>query len=121
MCEIRGVGVDLCGIARMEENLGKAHFMERIFTPGEIAYIQSKGQCAAASMAGIFALKEAVCKALGTGIAFALTDIEITHSPAGQPLVTLSGKAAQIAGGGQFQASVSHEGDMAAGFVVWTK
>lgn len=121
MCEIRGVGVDLCGIARMEENLSKEHFLSRVFTPGEIAYIRAKGQSAAASMAGIFALKEAVCKALGTGIAFALTDIEVTHSEAGQPQISLTGRAAEIAGGGRFHASVSHEGDMATAFVVWSK
>lgn len=121
MCEIRGVGVDLCGIARMEENLSKEHFMARVFTPGEIAYIRARGRGAAASMAGIFAAKEAVCKALGTGIAFALTDIEVTHTDKGQPVVSLTGQAAQIAGDGRFHLSISHEGDMAAAFVVWEK
>ena len=121
MCEIRGVGIDLCGISRMEKCLNKEHFMERIFTPREIEYIRAKGRSAAASMAGIFAVKEAVCKALGTGIAFALTDIEVTHTQAGQPQVSFTGKAAEIAGDGRFQVSISHEGDMAAGFAVWTK
>ncbi len=121
MCEILGVGIDLCGITRMEKCLDKEHFMERVFTPGEIAYIRAKGRSAAASMAGIFAVKEAVCKALGTGIAFALTEIEVTHTEAGQPQVSLTGCAAEIAGNGRFQVSISHEGDMAAALAVWMK
>jgi len=119
MCKIRGVGVDLCGVARMEECLDKAHFMARVFTPREIEYIRAKGQSAAASMAGIFAAKEAVCKALGTGIAFAMTEIEVTHTGAGQPQIALTGRAAEMAGSGRFHLSISHEGDMAAAFAVW--
>ena len=120
MSEIRGVGVDLCAVSRMEEQLEKEHFLSRCFTQGEIEYIRSRGRAGAASMAGIFAAKEAVCKALGTGIAFPLTDIEVQHTPSGQPVIHLSGRAADLAENGSMQLSISHEGDMAAAFVVWT-
>ena len=120
MSEIRGVGVDLCAVSRMEEQLEKEHFLCRCFTQQEIEYIRSRGRAGSASMAGIFAAKEAVCKALGTGIAFALTDIEVQHTPSGQPVIHLSGRAAELAENGSMQLSISHEGDMAAAFVVWT-
>lgn len=120
MSEIRGIGIDLCGIARMEKQLDKEHFLRRCLTEAEITYVRSKGRNAAASLAGIFAAKEAVCKALGTGIAFPLTEIEVQHTEAGQPVAVLSGRVAELAGGGDVKLSITHEGDTAAAFAVWT-
>lgn len=117
MCNVRGIGLDLCEISRMQSLLDSGLPLRKMFTEGEEAYIRSRGAAAARSMAGIFAAKEAILKALGTGIAFAMTDIEITHTPAGQPLAVLSGKAAAY--GGSFLLSITHEGGMAAGMAVW--
>ena len=111
MSEIRGIGLDLCVIDRMREHL-EDRFLDRYFTPREAAYILSRGKHAAQSMAGIWAAKEAVLKALGTGIAFALREVEIDHTEAGQPFVRLHGKAAEQ--GGDFLLSITHEGGMAA-------
>ncbi len=116
MC--KGVGIDLCEIARMQRLLDEGHSLRRMFTPEEEAYIRGKGASAAQTMAGMFAAKEAVLKALGTGLALPLTDIVITHTDRGQPVAGLTGKAAGM--GGHVMISISHEAGMAAGMAVWT-
>ncbi|MBQ8554940.1 MAG: holo-ACP synthase [Clostridia bacterium] len=117
MCNVQGIGLDLCQVSRMQALLDAERSLRRMFTETEEAYIRSRGAAAAQSMAGIFAAKEAICKALGTGIAFPLTDIEITHTTQGQPLAVLGGKAAAY--GGTFMLSITHEGDIAAAMAVW--
>lgn len=119
MCNIRGLGVDLCEIARMQRLLDEDHPLRRMFTEAEQAYIRSKGAAAAQTMAGLFAAKEAVLKALGTGLSIPMTDIVITHTNLGQPVITLAGKAAEM--GGHVMISITHEGGMAAAFAVWTE
>ncbi len=116
---VKGIGLDLCEIARMEQMLQESRFMRRIFTEEEQAYIAAKGGTAAQTMAGLFAAKEAVLKALGTGLAVALTDIVISHVGRGQPVVTLTGKAAAF--GGQVMISITHEAGMAAATAIWVK
>ena len=117
MSDIRGIGVDLCEIARMQAWLDEGRSLRRLFTEEEQAYIASKGATAAQTMAGLFAAKEAVLKALGTGMTIPMTDIHIFHTELGQPIVTLSGKAADM--GGRVHLSITHEGGMAAAFAVW--
>ena len=121
MCKsaIKGVGIDLCEIARMQAMLDEGRSLRRLFTAEEQAYIASKGATAAQTMAGLYAAKEAVLKALGTGLAVALTDIVISHVGRGQPVATLTGEAAKF--GGQVKISITHEGNMAAAFAVWTE
>ena len=102
----------------MQALLDEGRSLRRMFTEAEQTYIASKGQGAAQTMAGLFAAKEAVLKALGTGLSIPMTDIVITHTPLGQPLVTLTGKAAEM--GGHVLLSITHEGGMAAAFAVWT-
>ena len=120
MSDVRGIGVDLCAIPRMEKLLGNERFLSRSFTPGEIAYIRSRGLMAGASMAGLWAAKEAAVKALGVGISLPLTEIEISHTRSGQPVYVLSGQALELSLGGHLHLSISHEGDMAAAFCVWS-
>ena len=115
MC--KGIGVDLCEISRMQRLLDSGHSLRRMFPEEEQAYIASKGASAAQTMAGLFAAKEAVLKALGTGLTIALTDIHVSHTELGQPIVSLHGKAAEM--GGQIILSITHEGGMAAAFAVW--
>ena len=119
MCNIRGLGVDLCEIARMQRLLDEGHPLRRMFTAEEQDYIASKGATAAQTMAGLFAAKEAILKALGTGLTIPMTDIVITHTNLGQPVITLAGKAAEM--GGHVMISITHEGGMAAAFAVWTE
>jgi len=91
---IIGVGVDIVKIDRFENMQEKTRFMERVFSVHEQEYLTNKG---AQSMAGLFAAKEAIAKALGTGFrGFAPCEIEILHDKNGKPLVKLYGKAQEI-------------------------
>jgi len=87
---IIGVGTDIVKVARFEEMT--TCFMERVFTLNERAYLYGKSHISAA---GLFAAKEAVAKALGTGFRGFWPDmIEITHDVLGKPEVKLHGEAA---------------------------
>lgn len=119
MCEIRGIGMDLCAISRMAPTLTKPHFLQRVFTPQELDYVHSKGEAAAASLAAIWAAKEAALKAFGVGIALPMTDVEVVHLPSGQPVYVLHGKAAEAAAEGRLVLSLTHEGDYAAAVCLW--
>ena len=107
---IRGIGFDLCEISRMEKQTENEHFLNRLFTEKEIDYILSKKKNKAQTMAGIFAAKEALSKALGTGIAFELKDVEVQHSETGQPFYVLTGEPAKLSGNDRFLLSISHDG-----------
>ena len=115
MC--KGIGIDLCEIARMQTLLDEGRSLRRMFTEEEQAYIAGKGASAAQTMAGMFAAKEAVLKALGTGMTVPMTDVVISHTELGQPVATLTGKAAAF--GGTVLVSITHEAGMAAAFAVW--
>ena len=123
MPELLGVGVDLCGVARIERAIEKEHFYERVFTPAERAYLNQKGKGRAQSAAAMFAAKEAVAKALGTGFSGGVMpwNISVVHNEKGAPGAELTGAAKerleQIGGAG-VRISLSHEGDSAIAFAV---
>ena len=84
-----GVGTDMIEIARIErsvERFGEA-FLQRVFTPGEVAYCQAKKKNAAESFAARFAAKEAGAKALGTGISRGVSwrEFEVRRKPGQRP------------------------------------
>ena len=119
-----GVGCDLASIARVERSLAKlgASFAERILSPPELKLFASSAK-PAAYLAKRFACKEAVAKALGTGIGAAASfqDITIQASASGQPLVELSGSARATAtslGVRSIKLSISDEADLAMAFVI---
>ena len=123
MCEIVGVGTDLCAIPRIARAMEKAHFYLRVFLEGERAYLDARGAARAQSAAAMFAAKEAVAKALGTGFAQGVCawEIEVTHDALGRPGVRLHGDAAarlERIGGGRVLLSLTHEGDSALAFAV---
>lgn len=96
---IRGIGTDLCDMRRIARAIERSgdRFLERCFTPGEIAYADTrKGEGRVAIFAKRWAAKEACVKALGTGFrdGLHLTDIEVRHDSLGKPLLHLSGQAA---------------------------
>ena len=117
MSELR-TGLDLCQISRMEALCGNAHFLERVFTADERAWAEGRGVQQAASLAGMWAAKEALLKALGTGIAFPMTEAEVVHDPAGAPGYRLHGALAERCRGAALSLSITHEGDMAAAVCV---
>lgn len=95
---IAGIGNDMIEIDRIRKAVTRnPRFILKNFTLKEQAYFQTKNN-SYQSIAGNFAAKEAVSKALGTGFrGFGLVDIEITRNEQGAPIVFLYGKAAQVA------------------------
>lgn len=107
-----GLGVDIVEIERIELAIKKNDkFMTRLFTELEVQYIKNKGS-KNETVAGLFAAKEAVSKVLGTGISnFTWQDIEIDHTPEGQPIVLLHGGAKErglVIGVNQVLLSIAH-------------
>ena len=121
MCKIRGVGIDLCDISRMEKQLQDDRFLNRFFTESEATYIRGRGLSAGQSMAGMWAAKEAFLKTVGTGLSLPMQNIEVLHTELGQPYYHLTGKAAEVADGGEVLLSITHEGLMAAAVCIWQK
>ena len=120
MCDIRGIGIDMCLISRMENEKNSSLLLRKCFTEEEAAYLTSKGVSMAQSMAGLWAAKEAVLKALGKGITVPMRDVEIWHDDLGAPKVRLSGRARELVPQGECLVSIAHEGDYAAAFCVLT-
>ncbi len=122
---IIGTGIDMVDIERIAQSIERFgnRFVERIYTPGEIAYCRRKQRKAAESFAARFAAKEAAAKALGTGIGFGITwrEIEVGREPAGRPVLRLHGRAAEIAAVLHVRhsaLSLTHTGTQAVAFVV---
>ena len=119
-----GLGTDLIETRRVEQSIDRFgdRFLERIFSPWEIAYCQRKKN-AAESFAARFAAKEAGAKALGTGISRGVTwkDFEVKRETSGRPSLHLSGRAAELAaamGVKRIQLSLTHSRDLAMAVVV---
>lgn len=105
---IFGIGNDIIEIARIEKAIDNPKFKERVFTPGEIEAIDLKGG-RAESYAGRFSAKEAVSKALGTGVRnFQLKDIEIINNQLGKPEVNLHGDLKEKYKDFKIEISISH-------------
>jgi holo-[acyl-carrier-protein] synthase len=104
-------GIDTIEVSRLEDinPAIRERFIQRVFTEIEAAQARDRND----ALSGIFAAKEAVSKALGTGIGFvAWRDIEIIHLPTGQPTVTLHGNAKRVAdelGLTEWSVSISHD------------
>jgi holo-[acyl-carrier protein] synthase len=113
-----GVGTDLVHVPRLEEALARhPGFVKRVYTPGEIAYCEQHRE-PGPRYAARFAAKEAVLKALGTGLARGMRwqDVEIVAGPAREPRVVLHGAVADTArqqGVATVQISLSHAGEYA--------
>lgn len=98
---IIGHGIDIVKVKRIARSLEKhgPKFLDRCFCAHEQAYADANPKRRAEHLAGRFAAKEAVLKAIGTGWrdGIAWTDIEIVLLPSGQPTVKLSGETQRIA------------------------
>lgn len=81
-------GIDIIEIKRIKDAIEKnPRFMEKIFTDKEINYFKLNG-FRYESIAGSFAAKEAISKAIGTGVRnFKFKDIEILRNELGKPVV----------------------------------
>jgi holo-[acyl-carrier protein] synthase len=118
-------GVDIVTISRVQRALERhgERFLNRVYTPSEIAWCRGR----VPELAVRFAAKEAVSKALGTGMRLMsqdgidFHDVEITVDELGKPLLALCGRAEERAGElglTEWALSLSHERDVAVAFVV---
>jgi len=111
---IKGVGVDMVDIARIETAIGRhgRRFLERVFTAGEISYCSSRPHFVQ-HFAARFAAKEAVFKMLRTGWSGGITwqDVEVVSDSSRIPQIRLHGEAreaAKRASLGEIHISISH-------------
>ncbi|MFW5714217.1 MAG: holo-ACP synthase [Brevefilum sp.] len=113
-------GIDIIEISRLEEIQPaiRERFIERVFTEKEITQARDRNDV----LSGLFAAKEAVSKALGTGIGRVVwQDIEIIHLISGQPTVRLHGHAKIIAEQlelEEWSVSISHDRNKAVALAV---
>jgi holo-[acyl-carrier protein] synthase len=113
-------GIDLIEIARIERAAARhgARFYNRFFTAQEQAHCAGRP----AGLAGRFAVKEAVAKALGTGIGdVRWTDVEVVCDSRGRPELHLHNNARELAaaqGIHHWSISLSHSRSHAIGFAV---
>jgi holo-[acyl-carrier protein] synthase len=119
---ILGVGIDIVEIRRIKNAMeSNDRFLERIFSSAELEYLKSRN-LRPEYVAGRFAAKEAVAKALGTGFrGFDFKDIEIDRTTLGKPIVILKGKAKLIAkkeGQYNIHLSISHGEDSAVAYAI---
>ena len=121
--DTRGIGVDLVSVERIKKALvNTAGFAERILTPAELTRMRQKKD-GSGFVAKRFAGKEAVVKALGTGVGAGIgwQQIEIINDATGAPVVTLTGMAKarmDALGATRCMLSLSDEREFAMAFAI---
>ncbi len=121
---IVGIGVDVVEVARIRTALTRTPaLLPRLFTERErTACTAQAGTLRWDRLATRFAAKEAVAKALGTGVrGFAFCDVEVVADPLGRPGIALHRGAAEVAasrGVERVHLSLSHTGSVAVADVV---
>lgn len=119
---VLALGVDLIEIERIERAVARFgdRFLSRVYTLGELAHCKGR----APALAARFAAKEAVAKALGTGIGdVAWREIEVINDDRGRPWIVLHGRARALAeqqGLSHLTLTLSHTRAYAIAFVVAT-
>jgi holo-[acyl-carrier protein] synthase len=123
---IVGIGLDLVKIERIRAMVDRwqERFLRRLYTEAE-QQLSAKRMSPYAFLAGRFAAKEAILKALGTGWMDGIRwrDIQVLNDPSGKPIATADGRAGlliQQAGVTHILVSVSHDGDYAIAEAVLT-
>ena len=118
---ILGVGTDIIEIDRIKNAIDNTPgFLEKVFTKREVEEL-SKNTLRVESVAGNFAVKEAVSKAVGTGIhGFSFRDTEVFIDELRKPIVRVSSKIEEVIKSKDylFNVSISHNKTMAIAFVV---
>lgn len=125
------VGIDIVKISRIDEAMKNARFVSRILTENEIEYAFSKSKeitkfgfnSVAMTVAGLFAAKEAVLKALGVGMTsgYGFIEISIGHTQKGAPVVSLSNKLNKVLKEKQkekIEISIAHDGDYSTAIAI---
>jgi len=121
---IYGIGVDIVSIRRIERMLERwgPLFIQRVYTPGEIAFCQGKSN-PGQHFALRWAAKEAMLKALGLGLRRGIkwTDIEVVNDPLGRPSLKVYNQASGFFTDREIKTafvSISHEKDYGVAQVV---
>ena len=121
---IVGVGVDLAEVHRIRSSFERfgERFRDRIYTPLEIAYCESKAN-KYERYAARFAAKEAGMKAIGTGMRKGVRwlDFEVANLPTGKPTLRFHGVAAEFAerlGVTNVALSLTHTSDTSLAHVI---
>ncbi len=116
------VGVDMAEIPRIRRALERwgDRFLRRVYTPAEVAYCRGR----VPELAARFAAKEAISKALGTGlVGVSWVEMEVLADRRGKPVVVLHGRAlarARALGLDEWAISLTHTDATAVAFVVAT-
>lgn len=122
---IIGVGTDIIEIERVKLAVERSgnRFLTRVYTSGEIAYCEARRD-RISCYASRFAAKEAVLKAIGSGLAGCRwVEVEVSRKKDGPPAVLLHGAAAELAakrGIESFHITLSHSREFAVAFAVAT-
>ena len=121
---IVGTGVDLAEVPRIKASIERygQRFLNRIYTPGELAYVAGKGG-KFERYAARFAAKEAGMKAIGTGWRRGVTwhDFEVANLPSGKPTLLFHGVAATVAakmGVKNVSLSITHTAETAMAMLI---
>lgn len=118
------IGVDIVQVERISKLSENPAFVKRVYTQEELSLVeQVSEQRKIEILAGRFAVKEAVAKAIGTGIAEGVSfqDIETVRGPKGEPVVSLHGKTRKLAdsiGVKAIRVSLSHSAGLVIAFVM---
>jgi len=116
---IIGIGVDVVDIARFEAVIARTPaIVDRLFTSAEQTSAQGH-QLPLVSLAGRFAVKEAVAKALSAPAGMEFHDCQVSNG--GAPTLTITGTVEQVAkslGVTHWHVSISHDGPVAIAYVI---
>lgn len=118
-----GLGIDVASVERVAQSLDRFgdRFWERILTPAERDELSVRDGDRATALAGRFAAKEAAAKALGAPPDVWWHDVAVRRGPRGEPILELSGAAAEHAarlGVGKCHVSITHDAGVAAAVVL---
>jgi holo-[acyl-carrier protein] synthase len=117
---ILGTGVDTVSLSRFESKLTETpRLKDRLFL--DIETVNDGAEASIQTLAGRFAAKEAVIKALGGAPGIEWHGIEVGKESSGKPVIWLHGETAKLAlqaGVRKLHVSISHDGDVAIAFVI---
>jgi holo-[acyl-carrier protein] synthase len=124
---IVGIGIDLVKNERIKAAVERwrERFLKRIFTPGEQDYAYTH-TLPYPHLSGRFAVKEAMLKALGTGLRKGVrwAEIEVFNNPQGKPEVKVTGRAQELLleqGVTTIHVSITHDNEYSIGQVILTR
>lgn len=116
-----GVGVDVVDTRRFAAVIERTPgLVTRVFTPREIE-LAGGHRLRVLSLAGRWAVKEAVAKILVDTTGLAWHDCEVVSGSRGEPRIEVRGSVAEAAaalGIGRWMVSVSHDGNVAVAVVI---